>query len=1108
MSTVAEVRAAEGPRLLDPEHPWPGLEAYDERCSEYFSGRTAEADELLRRILDEPLTVLYGKSGLGKTSLLKAGLFPRLRAVDRLPLLVRLQPRAGAPPLIEQVFQALLTQLANSQIDFKPRDGSETLWEFLHRKDQEFWTPKNRLVEPIFVFDQFEELFTLGTVVSDEVASFRGDLADLAENRVPARVAERIAHNEDLESRLDLHHRPCHLVITLREDFLADLESWRPLMPSLRRNRMRLLPMTREQAKSAVVNDHTSHLVPDAIGERILDFLSSSSTVAAESSSDPIGTVEPALLSLFCRELNERRLQEQKPVFDGDLIEGGKDSIVSEFYENAVKGRPAHVRRFVEEELVTENGYRNSCAEDDAEMQHQVSRSDIDALVNLHLLRREHHLGVERVELTHDLLTRAIAEARTARRQKEQADEAKQVLVRQIKRGGLAVACAVLGVFAALGWAAWSARALSESRELVGFARARLESDAALSMALALEAMKRHDTPEARGVLLEAARYKWPTLAISYDQVGGVPARVALDRRGGRLAVAAFGAKDQTTVTIWNLDEGDRPAQLPNVTCQVQGQASFLAFSPDESYVAIGAADGVRRLDLAPGPCTLLVESPVGGDSPISFSHDGRVLAWRTEGVASRNPKFIVPEKIAILELGPPQVLTAVEPGYGASFSLVGDDALLWVNLSTRPTLLVRDGPGQWNARDLPAPECGHLQAAFPGPRFFTTNWTGGTCLSQLRPSSRAGAAAAGSKAVASEPPDVKDARLGYRYMEDAIWSTDGRTVAELLPLRELVLRTFGAGPTIESRLRGEPEIQELPSQIGTMVAISSSGTRVAMLDAGGDHHELKVFSLGAAKPLMTAFPAKAVAVSPDGRWFALASAAVDDTWSVDIRPIDVRTGGVTLRSIPVDAMPTEVKALDARQVGIVVGEETRVYDVETGLRADSSKGAVATDGVLHGEETGCVDPSHRFSVEVDGSTTMTTLFRGSGPGRSVQRHLPGNRCAFDQEGRRLATWSDESGLQFVDTGTGETELVLDMPRVSAVQFLATRSYAAVTVSSDPLEGQVAASTLIVPLEPGIIELFARWLSHRALTPTECDAYALDCSSTPLSGAALLPQRH
>jgi len=64
---------------LDPDNPWPGLESYDESSYAFFSGRGAEADELLRRILDEPVTVLFGKSGLGKSSLLKAGVFPRLR---------------------------------------------------------------------------------------------------------------------------------------------------------------------------------------------------------------------------------------------------------------------------------------------------------------------------------------------------------------------------------------------------------------------------------------------------------------------------------------------------------------------------------------------------------------------------------------------------------------------------------------------------------------------------------------------------------------------------------------------------------------------------------------------------------------------------------------------------------------------------------------------------------------------------------------------------------------------------------------------------------------------------------------------------------------------
>ena len=62
-----------------------------------FFGRTPEAEELFHRIAAAPLLVLYGKSGLGKTSLLQAGVFPRLRGRDLLPVPVRLNRPEVAP---------------------------------------------------------------------------------------------------------------------------------------------------------------------------------------------------------------------------------------------------------------------------------------------------------------------------------------------------------------------------------------------------------------------------------------------------------------------------------------------------------------------------------------------------------------------------------------------------------------------------------------------------------------------------------------------------------------------------------------------------------------------------------------------------------------------------------------------------------------------------------------------------------------------------------------------------------------------------------------------------------------------------------------------------
>ena len=61
---------------LDGENPWPGLESFKEDASAFFHGRDREAESLLGHVLDAPVTVLYGKSGLGKTSLLRASLFP------------------------------------------------------------------------------------------------------------------------------------------------------------------------------------------------------------------------------------------------------------------------------------------------------------------------------------------------------------------------------------------------------------------------------------------------------------------------------------------------------------------------------------------------------------------------------------------------------------------------------------------------------------------------------------------------------------------------------------------------------------------------------------------------------------------------------------------------------------------------------------------------------------------------------------------------------------------------------------------------------------------------------------------------------------------------
>ena len=75
---------------IDVTRPWLGLLPFTEATRQYFFGRDTEIQEIHDRIRENILTVLFGQSGLGKTSLLGAGVLPRLREDGMAPVLLRL----------------------------------------------------------------------------------------------------------------------------------------------------------------------------------------------------------------------------------------------------------------------------------------------------------------------------------------------------------------------------------------------------------------------------------------------------------------------------------------------------------------------------------------------------------------------------------------------------------------------------------------------------------------------------------------------------------------------------------------------------------------------------------------------------------------------------------------------------------------------------------------------------------------------------------------------------------------------------------------------------------------------------------------------------------
>ncbi|MCK7500529.1 MAG: hypothetical protein MZW92_67510 [Comamonadaceae bacterium] len=70
--------------------------------------------------------------------------------------------------------------------------------------------------------------------------------------------------------------------------------------------------------------------------------------------------------SLVCRELNNARIAQGRAEISADLLAGSRDTILAEFYERALADQPAGVRKVIEDELLTESGYRESLAEERA----------------------------------------------------------------------------------------------------------------------------------------------------------------------------------------------------------------------------------------------------------------------------------------------------------------------------------------------------------------------------------------------------------------------------------------------------------------------------------------------------------------------------------------------------------------------------------------------------------------------------------------------------------------------------------------------------------------------------------------------------------------------
>lgn len=638
---------------IDWQNPYPALSSFREEDKEYFFGRDKEIRELVDRIEKNVLTVLLGKSGVGKTSLLQAGLMPELKKKYYLPIYLRINYDNKKTSPIAQVKEAIESKI--KKVD-KTIDsiGDLSLWEYFYKV-----RILGGVVTPLLFFDQFEELFEAGKEDPEKVDLLVTELGDLAQNWLPLTVQERYKNQRIPYAEKEPNYR---VLLSLREDYFLQLKNLRRFMPSVVKDRYhyRVHQLKGRGALGAVLKPGKEIIKDETVAVEIIQKIPGSEDTDYSPYEEQNGSwegkkIEPFLLSLFCYKINAIRVGQEKEVITRELLKVVKaKTIMEDFYEKNIEKFRPDVKIALEELLLTPEGRRIFVPVKGGrlESEYDVSDDEIKTLENKRIIRKVERGEVKYIELIHDVLAPILKESRDERKleekqrddlKKEEEKRKKQLAAKQKK---FLIIIAVIFIVATIVSTKFGLdaniqkdKAEKKSRNNKAYALAArsanlLSKDAGVSFRLAEEAYNTEkNNPVAYNALLDAyfkrdvtprefhpqsqtaqffavfcppkEKLRFVTVSseklILWELSGGNEYRTEQENNlglGEKAAVSpdgnyfAFLTKDDNIIGLWNLAEKTiKPKGL-----DVLGGVNSVAFSPDGEKILTGNRDNTARL--------------------------------------------------------------------------------------------------------------------------------------------------------------------------------------------------------------------------------------------------------------------------------------------------------------------------------------------------------------------------------------------------------------------------------------------------------------------------------------------------------------------------------
>jgi WD40 repeat protein len=655
-----------------PACPYKGLMPYDEDDAAFFFGREAERDVIVANLMAARLTLLYGPSGVGKSSILRAGVARHLHQLsddeaaerghrDFVVVVFNAWRDDPVASLEAAVREGLRRALPAEQLEMVPGRLAERLGA---------WTRQLGL-EIFIILDQFEEYFL-----------YHGD--EDGEGTFAVEFPRLLA----------VPDVRVNMLIAIREDALASLDRFEGRLPNLFDNFLRLQHLDREAARAAIeepVRQFNRLAAPDrqvqiepALVETLLDQVQTGRVTVGESGLGMVeGTGSAAeerietpylqlvIIRLWAEEMAAGSLVLRLTTLTGL---GGAQQIVRTHLDQAMGSlspEDQEIAARVFHHLVTPSGTKIAHTAGDLSEYTDVPKTTLANVLerlsggDIRILRPiappSEDADDYRYEIFHDVLAAAILDWRgryvlaqerakadqqhareleaEARKQREARDVARTERRRARIARAAAAAMALLLVTIGAFWhmsvnnakAAHQAQHVARSRQLVAEALRQLDVDPDKSIGLSLQALGSSPSLEAEGALRQSLAQSRVRAVLRGHTSAANTVRFSPD--GRRLVTSS----DDHTARIWDVRSRRQVAVLRGHTKPV----THAFFSPNGSAIATisGALPG------AGGDRTARVwDSHTGKQLAVlhevddlfhDFSQDGRfLLVWRWDGPA------------------------------------------------------------------------------------------------------------------------------------------------------------------------------------------------------------------------------------------------------------------------------------------------------------------------------------------------------------------------------------------------------------------------------------------------------------------------------------------